>query len=89
MRNFKLTTKPAIAAIFMLSVVFLCGCGKGDHQEPVIIAKSYTTFWGSAMPQGICRYWVKEWENVDAQEFQDSCGMYNVGDTLRGGKKHY
>lgn len=35
MRNFKLTTKPAIVAIFMLCLVFLCvGCGDSSEVYP-------------------------------------------------------
>lgn len=92
MRKSKITTKSPLkimAFYLLLSVVFLCGCSKGEHHAPIIVAKSYQTFLGGDMPKGICRYYVKEWENVDALEFQDSCGMYNVGDTLLGGKKYY
>ena len=73
----------ALAAILLLAAV-VSSCNKGEKQPMIIIAKSYLTFRNNAMPNGICRFFYKDYEYGEAQEFNDSCQFYNVGDTVIG-----
>lgn len=76
----------AFASVLLVAVIF-CGCS-GERGEKVIVTKSYTTYMGSPMPKGLCRYWYRERSGfAGTQEFTDSCGKYNIGDTIVGSKK--
>lgn len=74
---------PCILAMLLLAAGLLGGCGRGKKIPKKITTKSYLTFFNQPMPTGICRFFYKEYENDDTQEFQDSCHKYSVGDTLR------
>lgn len=88
MIKLNLTTKALAFAKVMLVAVFLCGCSRGERGAKVIVTKSYGTFMGNPMPKGLCRYYYREWSGMaEAQEFTDSCGRYNIGDTIVGSKK--
>lgn len=76
MKNLKHTT--AIAAFFLLSVVFLGGCTMTPNEGILILGYETTG-------DGKCHYHAEE-INVAIRpfyEFIDSCGKFNVGDTLR------
>ena len=68
--------------ILILITVVLFSC-KGQRHQKVVVDKSYRTFMGNKMPNCICRYYYKEYENIKAQEFEDSCYKYNIGDTIK------
>jgi hypothetical protein len=76
-------------ASLLLVAVILCGCDKGEKHPPVICSKSYSTYGGSDMPKGLCRYFYSEYDSFyEWTEFTDSCGKYNVSDTLVGRKNN-
>lgn len=83
MKKFKLNSSAVLAAILLLAAV-VSGCNRGKKTGKIIIAKSYLTFTNNPLPSGICRFFYKEYEFNEAQEFQDSCYKYNVGDTIIG-----
>lgn len=71
----------SIVKLILLAVV-LYGCKGEKIKDPTIQYKMYTTFWGGAMPQAICRYGYTAYTNGDTYEFQDSCICYKVGDKV-------
>ena len=73
----------ALAAILLLAAV-VSSCNIGKKQPMIIISKSYLTFTNNPMPNGICRFYYKDYEFGEAQEFNDSCYKYSVGDTITG-----
>lgn len=80
--------KIGFVANIVLAVV-LSSCDKGIKHEKIIVSKTYTTFMDKPMPSGICRFWYREYDSGEAQEFQDGCYKYNIGDTLVGRSKNY
>ena len=93
MINFKIKNKMSnrkqIGFFAYLLAVVLSSCDRGIKHEKIIVTKNYSTFMDNPMPNGICRFWYREYDTGEAQEFQDSCYKYNVGDTLVGRSKNY
>jgi hypothetical protein len=67
-------------------VIAAVGCQSKAEKEryrpirvgDVISGKSYRNEWGNdKMPKGICRFFVR------SRDFEDSCHLYNIGDTIR------
>jgi hypothetical protein len=74
--------------ILLFASIIIYSC-KGEKTERIITTKTYQTFMRNPMPNGICRFFYKEYTGIsEHQEFCDSCYKYNVGDTIVGTKKH-
>lgn len=81
MKNFKRHT--AIAVIFLLSVVFLCGGCNYYNQDGAVIT-SYKTY------NDKCIYRIAKETGIPMNdEFCDECGKFQKGDTVRWAKKNY
>jgi hypothetical protein len=65
----------------LLATVLLYGCSN-NNEPKIIVQKSYTTFVGTAMPKGICRFGYED-GSFGVTETQEKCDCYNVGDTIR------
>jgi len=71
----------------ILLTVVLLSCNKGKRTPRIVIAKSCLNFASNPMPNGICRFFYTTYEFGEAQEFNDSCFKYNIGDTIIGKSK--
>lgn len=67
--------------IFLLSVVFLCGCNT-DNRKTMVISRFETN--GSG-----CEYTVETNGVPRYIHFNDDCGKFQIGDTVRWAKKNY
>ena len=69
--------------IFITIILLLFSCEKKELKHKIIISKSYHTFSGDKMPDGICRYFYKVHKGFSWVEFQDKCNLYKVVDTIK------
>jgi len=67
--------------IIFIGLVLLSSCN-GHDIKPVIVWKSYRTFNGNKMPDGICRFGYKTMSNGSMHEFDDSCSKYEIGQII-------
>jgi hypothetical protein len=70
-----------LVAILMLAAGLFVGCSNGSKIKPIVTGKSYHTYTGKEMPKCLCRFFTENgtWEGG---VFEDSCHLFNIGDTL-------
>jgi len=73
----------------LLLAVFFYSCKGEELKHKVILSKSNESFFNNPLPDGLCRFFYKTYENSEWIEFKDKCEKYNVGDTIVGSSKNY
>jgi len=88
-QKFKIPQIQAIIACLLLCTVIFCGACNSRTHKPAIVSKCYETITNNPMPKELCRYFYRTSTSSFASctEFTDSCGKYNIGDTIVGSSK--
>lgn len=69
--------------LIIFIAIILYSCEEKIKITPIIIYKTYTNFWGSPMPECICKFGYKEYQDGETIIFEDSCIRYQLGDTVK------
>jgi len=76
--------------ILKFIILFACfSCAEPIDHPPVVMYKSHLTEMNNPLPACLCRYYYKQSNAIMAAiySFNDSCGKYNIGDTIIGRRR--
>jgi len=69
--------------LFIIPIIALLTSCENKPYYKIIESKYYSDGLSGFMPDGICRYTYRMYDNSSLSETQEKCDCYNVGDTIK------